>query len=91
VNSRTRPPRLDALAEQLRPMQHPPGMFDIYPEDIEYLTKAYFGGQERPIDTPLDLTQIPIGSIFYGANYDKADQAAVRQRKRLARPQAVHR
>jgi hypothetical protein len=68
-------------------------MFDIYPEDIEYLTKAYFGGQERPIEesvnmmnvlrqgTPLDLTQIPIGSIFYGANYDKADQAAVRQRK----------
>jgi hypothetical protein len=69
------------------------GYLDLYPEDVEYLMKSYFGGQERPIEDaadivtalkrgePLPLTKIPIGSIFYGTDYDKADQAAARERK----------
>ena len=69
------------------------GWFDFYPEDIAYIIKAYLGGQERPIENvanvagainagkPIPLTKVPIGSIFYGTDYDQADAAAARERK----------
>jgi hypothetical protein len=31
------------------------------------------------------LTKVPIGSIFYGTDYDKADQAAAREHAKAAK------
>jgi hypothetical protein len=69
------------------------GYLDFYPEDISYIMKSYLGGQVRPAEEtaaaisalqagePVDPTQIPIGSVFYGTNYDKADQAREREQR----------
>jgi N12 class adenine-specific DNA methylase len=68
------------------------GLLDFYPEDIHYLINSFFGGQMRVGEDiaavssavakgqPIPLTKVPIGSIFYGTDYDKSDQAAQRER-----------
>lgn len=78
------------------------GYLDIYPEDLEYFLNAYLGGQERfgadianiaaPLFTgaKLDPTKIPVGSIFYGTDYDKANAAAARQRAKAAKQPWLH-
>jgi N12 class adenine-specific DNA methylase len=69
------------------------GYLDFYPEDIAYIMKEYFGGQVRTIENaakvfstvgqgqPIVPSDIPVGRVFYGTDYDKANQAIARERK----------
>ena len=66
--------------------------FDMYPEDLEYLAKEYAGGQVRFIENMAKVlappegktasaADVPIARVFYGDDYDKANQALKRERK----------
>lgn len=68
------------------------GVFDLHPEDIQYILKSFFGGQVRPLSGAIQAGQdisagespkpsdIPISRVFFGTDYDKADKAATRER-----------
>jgi hypothetical protein len=77
------------------------GWLDVYPEDLEYLLGAYLGGQQRlgsdianvagaVTGQPFDRTKIPVASVFYGADYDKANAAAARERAKAAKQPWLH-
>ncbi len=69
------------------------GYLDFYPEDIEYIMHAYLGGQTRLVEGGVKMYQeqqagkginpadLPVGKVFYGADYEKANQAHQREQK----------
>jgi hypothetical protein len=69
------------------------GWLDLYPEDIAYLAKEYFGGQVRlaeniakavtggPKGKGVGPADIPVAKVVYGTDYDRADQTAARERQ----------